>query len=173
MTSIPHWRWTRNLPCRWRCGPWFVGEIEEVEKVWLGCVAVSERRQVKSLFQEVNHGGVVHSRVSDVMFAREGRDDHVGYPEADLGGKAELRRSVAGICAGAAGSQVTMIAVDSGGLRCARQETIRVHGNGSYVAFQVRQRGAGVLVGMSRDRRNVVVRASPFVKAQKEDGIAP
>ena len=148
-------------------------EIEEVEQVGLRGVAVGEVRGGvdEAVFYELDDGGVVHGDVRDVVLAGEGRDDHVGEAESELGGEALLGGRVTGIRAGIGGQEIAMESGDSTG------------GKTGFVAVGVDRDGTdigdgaegcvGVVVGMSGDGRNVVERSTGFVVTQKKDTARP
>ncbi len=175
MTSCANRRGRRNLGLGWRRGPWFIGEIKEIEQVRLRCIAFGQRRQVKAFFQEMQNCGVVHGCMANIMFPYKRRNDHIGYAEAELRAKALIAGGgrIRRMRSGTAGPQITMIGIDTGRRWLARQEGVRIYGNGPYVAFQGASAALGVLVGCARHRRNVVVSSAAFIESEEENRVCP
>jgi len=84
-----------------RC-PWNFDEIEKLHQIGLCGVVSSQMRGAtdKAVLDELDHRGVIHWRVRNLMASREGRDDHVRHTETELCGKPLQSRGVPWIGAG-------------------------------------------------------------------------
>ena len=74
---------------------------------------------------------------------------------------------ICGMSARTGGTQVAVVG-EASTVGLAGQEAVRVHRDRSNVTFQARESGAGVLVGMARNRRHVIVRAPPSSKVKNK-----
>ena len=61
-----------------------------------------------------------------------------------------------------------MVGENTRSRRLARQEAIRIHRNRRNITFQACECAAGVLVGMARNRRHVIIRPAAFIKGEEQ-----
>lgn len=84
--------------CRrcWRRCPWQRGEVKEVQQVGLRSIASRKMRvrSDESIFNKLDNRSVIHRNMRDVVFAREGRNNHVRHPESKLRAKSIYRCSI-------------------------------------------------------------------------------
>ena len=78
----------------------------------LGCAASLAVKWAEladeTVLNKLDHGGVIHWDVRDIVTAREWRDDDVGQTETELRGEALLSRGIIRIGAGVNRSQIAM-----------------------------------------------------------------
>src|SRR5438045_8282267 len=111
--------------------------------------------------------------MAHVVLLHKRRNDEVGYTEAKLRRKAELRSSISRVRAWILAAQVAVVGVIAGHCRQARQVAIRIYRDRADVALYSCQRCAGELVGVSGHRRHVIVWPTGFVEAEEEHRIGP
>ena len=82
-----HRRWNA-AGCR-RCGPRHVDEVEEIQQIRLGRIAIGEVLLVidEAIFHKPEDRRVIHRHMGNVMPPGKRRDHHVGEPEPELGRK--------------------------------------------------------------------------------------
>ena len=96
--------------------------------------------------------------------------DYVRHAEPQLRAETLMPRggSVSRMRARTGRTQIAVVGENTRCRRLARQEAVRIHRDGRYITFQIRECAAGVLVRVARDRWHVIIWAAAFIKGEEQ-----